>query len=88
VVPAAVMAVVILIYQQVENYVIQPVVYRRAIELSGFATIAVVMLGGALLGVLGAILAVPVAGSLKVIFRELLAPRRARMEALREQGAA
>ncbi len=88
VVPATVMAIVILVYQQVENYVIQPVVYRRAIELSGFATIAVVMVGGALLGVLGAILAVPVAGSLKVIFRELMAPRRARMEALRGQGEA
>jgi predicted PurR-regulated permease PerM len=87
IVPAVVMALVILVYQQVENYVIQPVVYRRAIELSGFATIAVVMVGGALLGVLGAILAVPVAGSLKVIFREVTAGRRARMAALRERGA-
>jgi predicted PurR-regulated permease PerM len=85
--PAVVMALVILVYQQVENYVIQPVVYREAIELSGFATIAVVMVGGALMGVIGAILAVPVAGSLKVIFRELTAARRARMEALRAQPA-
>ena len=85
--PAVVLAVVILIYQQVENYVIQPVVYRQAIELSGFATIAVVMVGGALMGVLGAILAVPVAGSLKVILREVMAPRRARMDALRAQQA-
>jgi predicted PurR-regulated permease PerM len=82
-VPAIVLAVVILIYQQIENYVIQPVVYRQAIELSGFATIAVVMLGGALMGVLGAILAVPVAGSLKVILTELTAARRERMAALR-----
>jgi predicted PurR-regulated permease PerM len=81
--PAVVMAVVILIYQQIENYVIQPVVYRGAIELSGFATIAVVLVGGALMGVIGAILAVPVAGSLKVILRELMAPRRERMEQLR-----
>jgi predicted PurR-regulated permease PerM len=85
VVPAVILAVVILVYQQVENYVIQPVVYRQAIELSGFATIAVVMVGGALMGVIGAILAVPVAGSLKVIFRELTAARRERMEALRAQ---
>jgi predicted PurR-regulated permease PerM len=82
--PAIVLAVVILIYQQVENYVIQPVVYRQAIELSGFATIAVVMVGGSLLGVLGAVLAVPVAGSVKVILRELTASRRERMAALRE----
>jgi predicted PurR-regulated permease PerM len=86
VVPAVVMAVVILIYQQVENYVIQPVVYRQAIELSGFATIAVVMIGGALMGVLGAILAVPVAGSVKVILTEITASRRARMDALRARS--
>ncbi len=86
VVPATILAVVILIYQQVENYVIQPVVYRKAIELSGFATIAVVMIGGALMGVIGAILAVPVAGSLKVILREVTSARRARMDALREQA--
>jgi predicted PurR-regulated permease PerM len=55
-----------------------------AFELSGFATIAVVMVGGALMGVIEAILAVPVAGSLKVIFREVMAPR---MEALRAQAA-
>jgi predicted PurR-regulated permease PerM len=78
---AAVMAIVILVYQQVENYVIQPLVYRRAVELSGFATIAVVMAGGALLGVIGAILAVPVAASLKVVLRELTAPRRERLSA-------
>ncbi len=87
VVPAAILAGVILVYQQVENYVIQPVVYRQAIELSGFATIAVVMVGGALMGVIGAILAVPVAGSLKVIFRELTAAHRERMERLRSEAA-
>jgi predicted PurR-regulated permease PerM len=87
VVPAAILAVVILVYQQVENYVIQPVVYRQAIELSGFATIAVVMVGGALMGVIGAILAVPVAGSLKVIFREVTAAHRERMERLRSEAA-
>jgi predicted PurR-regulated permease PerM len=67
--------------------VIQPVVYRQAIELSGFATIAVVMVGGALMGVIGAILAVPVAGSLKVILREITASRRERMQRLRETQA-
>jgi hypothetical protein len=56
-------------------------------SLSGFATIAVVMAGGALLGVIGAILAVPVAASLKVVLRELTAARRERMAALRAQPA-
>lgn len=63
---------------------IQPLVYRQAVELSGFATIAAVMAGGALLGVIGAILAVPVAASIKVVLRELTAARRERMATLRE----
>ena len=83
VVAAVVMAIVILVYQQIENYLIQPLVYRRAVELSGFATIAVVLAGGVLLRVIGAILAVPVAASLKVVVRELTSARRERMAALR-----
>jgi predicted PurR-regulated permease PerM len=81
--PAVILLVVILVYQQVENYVIQPAVMREAVALSGFATIAVVMLGGALLGVVGAILAVPVAASVKVVVREVTEGRRARMTLLR-----
>ena len=87
-VPALVMLATILVYQQVENYLIQPAVMRQAVELSGFATIAVVMLGGALLGVVGAILAVPVAASVKIIVNELTEGRRARMGALRNGAAA
>ena len=82
--PALILLVVILVYQQVENYVIQPAVMHEAVALSGFATIAVVLVGSALLGVVGAILAVPVAASVKVILRELSTERRERMAALRE----
>ena len=85
-VPAVILLIVILVYQQVENYMIQPAVMRQAVELSGFATIACVMLGGALLGVVGAILAVPVAASVKIVVRELTDGRRARMAALRAGG--
>ena len=79
---AAALLVLILIYQQAENYLIQPAVMRQAVELSGFATIASVMLGGALLGVVGAVLAVPVAASVKIVLHELTEGRRARMAAL------
>jgi predicted PurR-regulated permease PerM len=85
--PALILLAVILLYQQVENYVIQPAVMRQAVELSGFATIAVVMLGSALLGVVGAIVAVPVAASVKIVARELTAGRRERMAALRGGSA-
>jgi predicted PurR-regulated permease PerM len=83
---AVVLLVLILIYQQLENYLIQPAVMRQAVELSGFATIASVMLGGALLGVVGAVLAVPVAASFKIVLHELTEGRRARMAALGERA--
>ena len=85
--PALALLAVILVYQQVENYMIQPAVMRQAVELSGFATIAVVMLGGALLGVVGAVLAVPVAASVKIVMREVTDGRRTRMAAMREEPA-
>ena len=80
---AIAMLVIQLVYQQVENYIIYPIVYRRAVELSGFTTIVAVLIAGSLLGVVGAILAVPFAAVIKVVLGEAGAPRRARMAALR-----
>jgi predicted PurR-regulated permease PerM len=80
---AIVMLVIQLIYQQVENYIVYPIVYRRAVELSAFTTIVSVLIAGTLLGVVGAILAVPFAAVIKTVLREAGAPRRARMAALR-----
>ena len=83
--PAAVaMLVIQLVYQQLENYVVYPIVYRQAVELSGFTTIVAVLIAGSLLGVVGAILAVPFAAVVKIVLREAGAPRRARMAALRK----
>jgi predicted PurR-regulated permease PerM len=84
---AVVMLVIQLIYQQVENYIIYPIVYRRAVELSGFTTIVAVLIAGTLLGVPGAILAVPFAAIVKIVLREASAPRRAQMSALRARGS-
>ena len=78
------MAVIQIIYQQVENYIIYPIVYREAVELSPFTTIVAVLVAGSLLGVVGAILAVPFAAIIKTVLREAGAPRRDRMAALRE----
>jgi predicted PurR-regulated permease PerM len=80
---AVIMLIIQLVYQQVENYVIYPIVYRRAVELTPFTTIAAVLIAGSLLGVVGAILAVPFAAVIKTVLREAGAPRRARMETLR-----
>jgi predicted PurR-regulated permease PerM len=81
---ALAMLVIQLIYQQVENYVVYPVVYRQAVELSPLTTIAAVLVAGSLLGVVGAILAVPFAAVIKIVLREAGSPRRQRMATLRE----
>ncbi len=86
--PALIMLAVILVYQQAENYLIQPAVMSHVVELSGFATIASVMVGGALLGVVGAVLAVPVAASAKVVVHEATEGRRRRVAALDAAEAA
>ena len=81
---AVIMLVLQLIYQQVENYIIYPIVYRRQVELSAFTTIVAVLIAGSILGVVGAILAVPFAAVIKIVLREAGSPRRERMAALRE----
>ena len=80
---AVIMLVLQLIYQQVENYIIYPIVYRRAVELTGFTTIVAVLIAGSILGVVGAILAVPFAAVIKTVLHEAGGPRRERMAALR-----
>jgi predicted PurR-regulated permease PerM len=71
-----IMIVVNVVYQQFENHVLQPIVYRRTVELSAFVVLVAVLIGGALLGILGALVAIPIAGSIQVIVRELLATRK------------
>jgi predicted PurR-regulated permease PerM len=86
--PAAVaMAIIQLIYQQVENYIIYPIVYRQAVQLTGFTTIVAVLIAGSILGVVGAILAVPFAAVIKTVVGEAGAPRRERVAALRQAEA-
>ena len=81
---AAIITLIIqLVYQQLENYVVYPIVYRRAVELSAFTTIVSVLIAGSLLGVVGAILAVPFAAVIKIMMREAGRPRREQMAALR-----
>ncbi|HYI75356.1 MAG TPA: AI-2E family transporter [Gaiellaceae bacterium] len=59
-------------YQQFENHVVQPLVYGRTVQLSPLAVLCAVLVGAQLAGILGALLAIPVAGSLLAIAREIL----------------
>jgi predicted PurR-regulated permease PerM len=63
-------------YQQIENHLLQPLVYGRTVQLSPLAVLCAVLIGAELAGILGALLAIPVAGSLLAIGREVLLYRR------------
>jgi len=68
----------------VENHIIQPVVMRKSIDVSPFIVIVAVLIGASLLGIIGALLAIPVAGSVQVVLRQVLETRRSRMAAERQ----
>ena len=66
-----VMIVVNVVYQQFENHILQPIVYRKTVQLSAFLVLVAVLIGGELMGVLGALVAIPIAGSIQLVVREL-----------------
>ena len=78
---AIIMLVVLLVYQQVENNILTPKIQGVAVNLSGFFIIVAVTLFGALLGVLGALTAVPLAATIQIFIQELTAARRAKVAA-------
>jgi len=80
---AIIMLVVLLVYQQVENNVLTPKIQGKAVNLSGFFIIVAVTLFGSLLGVLGALTAVPLAATIQIFVQELTKARRAEVEAAR-----
>jgi predicted PurR-regulated permease PerM len=80
---AVVMLIVILVYQQVENNILTPKIQGRAVNLSGFFIIVAVTLFGALLGVLGALTAVPLAATVQILTQELTKARREKVSAAR-----
>ena len=85
---ALIMLAVILVYQQVENNLITPTVQGKAVNISGFFVMLGVTVFGALLGVLGALVAVPVTASLQIIVQEITADRRARVAEARAAAEA
>ena len=85
---AIIMLVVILVYQQVENNIITPKVQGKAVNLSAFFIIVSVTLFGALLGVLGALTAVPIAATIQIVVQELTEERRRRVAATKAAPAA
>ena len=65
-----------IVYQQIENYVIQPQIQRRAVAVEPLVILIAVLFGSTLFGVPGALLAIPTAASLQIVIREFLDYRR------------
>jgi predicted PurR-regulated permease PerM len=59
-----------IVYQQVENNLVQPQIQKRAVDINPFLVIVSVLCGGTLLGILGALMAVPVAATIQIALRE------------------
>jgi len=62
--------IVTVVYQQIENNVLQPVIYRRTVDVPPLLVIIAILIGGSLLGVLGALVAIPIAAALQIIARD------------------
>ena len=76
-----VFAIVMVVYQQIENYVLQPTIIGKAAQVSAFTVLTSVLVFGALFGLIGAIIGVPIAAALQILVDELTAARRARIAA-------
>jgi predicted PurR-regulated permease PerM len=61
------LVVFLLVYQQVENYVIAPRILRHSVDISAAAVLFAALIGAAVLGVVGALVAIPIAAAVKVV---------------------
>ncbi|GAA3626777.1 AI-2E family transporter [Microbacterium awajiense] len=73
---ALIAAIYYLVYMQIEAYVISPRIMGRAVSVPGAVIVIAALAGGSLLGLLGALVAIPVAASVLIIYRQVLIPRQ------------
>ena len=76
-----------LIYQQVEGNLIQPLVQRHSIRMNPLLISVVLLMGAALMGLIGAVIALPLAAALQELLREVQEQQRERWSSEREDGA-
>jgi predicted PurR-regulated permease PerM len=78
----------IIVWQRIEDYVVQPAVYGRSVKVNPIVTITSVLIGGALLGILGVLLAIPTAAAIQIILREWWTYRQEQQDAASASGSA
>ena len=72
-----IVAIYYLIYMQFEAYVLSPNIMNRAVKVPGVVVVIAALVGGTLLGVLGALVAIPVAAAILLIIEQVVVPRQA-----------
>ncbi len=68
------------VYQQLENHLLQPVIFARTVQLNPLTVLVAILIAVELAGILGALLAIPVAGILQIIARDVWDTRRGRLK--------
>jgi predicted PurR-regulated permease PerM len=63
--------IVFIVYQQVENNVLQPIIYRKTVDVAPLLVIVAILIGGSLLGILGALVAIPIAAAVQIVIRDV-----------------
>jgi predicted PurR-regulated permease PerM len=81
-----VMVIFFLAYQQLENHVLQPLILSRTVKLNPLAVLVAILVGVDLAGILGALLAIPIAGIIQVIVRDVWNHRSGRPKAVPTTG--
>lgn len=71
-----IVAIFFVLYQQLENHVLQPLILARTVKLNPLAVLVAILVGVELSGILGALLAIPIAGIIQVIIRDVWDHRR------------
>jgi predicted PurR-regulated permease PerM len=84
---ALILLVYVLVYQQFEGSILQPMVYSRAVQLNALVIFIAVLVGAALLGIPGALLAIPVAEIIRIVATDLIEHRSRLAEEEAAQGA-
>jgi predicted PurR-regulated permease PerM len=74
---AIVWIVFFILYQQAENNLLQPLIYRRTVALHPLLVIVAILIGAALTGIVGALLAIPIAGAIQIVVKDYWAVRKA-----------
>ena len=74
-----ILIVIVNVYQQIENHILQPLVYGRTVQIPSLTVMIAVLCGGATLGLVGALLAIPIAATIQAVAGELLEERAERI---------